>query len=180
MGKTQLQCPSCQGMVTLGEITCPHCGVNLKSGESYEAQVKRARGKAKHQEIYTGGLYVGIVLAASLCIFAGYMYQRSMENVLAERADLFGPLIGELQSLQDMAAAGQYEQARQAGKALVEKIQADADSIKPEVAWTPDEVSKSYTAGYRQTEKWDKRGAKRLLFNLQAKAQHIVDTLPAS
>ncbi len=73
MGKEQtLECPSCHGMVTVGEIKCPHCGVNLKSGESFEAQVKRARGKAKHKEIYTGGLYIGIMLAVGLCIFAGY------------------------------------------------------------------------------------------------------------
>ena len=188
MGKAQLQCPNCQGAVTLGEVTCPHCGVNLKSGESYETQVKRARGKAKHQEMYTGGLYAGIVFAVALCIFAGYMYQRAMANVLVERADLFTPLVKELQQARDLADAGQAAEARKvlqgdgtpAKPGLIRELQEQADAIKPEVAWSPQETVNSYYTTTQKKEVWDKRGAKRLLFNMQAKAQYILDHLPAA
>jgi hypothetical protein len=174
MGKPQLQCPNCQGTVTLGEVTCPHCGVNLKSGESYETQVKRARGKVKHKEMYTGGLYAGIVFAVSLCIFAGYMYQRAMTTVLTQRADLFKPRIEELQKAQDLADAGQYAEAKNAASHLVQELGQDADDIKPEIPFTADQVTTSYYTGQKAAT-WDKRGAKRLLLNLQAKAQYLLD-----
>ena len=176
MAKAQLQCPNCQGAVTLGEVTCPHCGVNLKSGESYETQVKRAKGKVKHQEMYTGGLYAGIAFALAVCIFAGYMYQRAMTNVLTERGDLFTPRVQELQKAQELADAGQYAEAKTAANHLVSELEKDADAIKPEIPFTADQVTYSYYGG-PQRATWDKRGAKRLVYNLQAKAQHILDDI---
>ena len=177
MAKAQLQCPNCQGVVTLGEVTCPHCGVNLKSGESYETQVKRAKGKVKHQEMYTGGLYAGIVFAVACCIFAGYMYQRAMVSVLTERADLFTPIVQKLQQAQDLADAGQYAEAKKIASELVTKLGEESDSIKPEIPWSPEQTINSYYSNQQPKEKWDKRGAKRLLDNLQAKAQYLLDDI---
>jgi len=180
MAKQELSCPNCNGKVALGEIICPHCGMNLKSGESFEAQVKRARGKAQHEEAYTGGLYVGIVLAVGLCMFAGYMYQRSMEKVLAERPELFKPHIEQLQYVQDLVAAGDYATARERASALIKQIQETADGIVADVPFRVDQVTESYARPYRRETKWNKRGAKRLLFNLKAKAEHVLAQLPAS
>ncbi len=180
MAKQELSCPSCHGKVALGEITCPHCGVNLKSGESFETQVKRAKGKVKHGEKYTGGLYVAVALAVALFIFAGYMYQRSMEKLLADRPDLFRPHIVELQYVQDLVAAGDYATARERGGTLAQKLQEEADAITPETPFRVGDVSNSYVRGYRETEKWNRRGAKKLLFNLKAKTEYLLDHMPAS
>jgi len=180
MAKQTLSCPNCNGVVALGEIICPHCGVNLKSGESFETQVKRAQGKAKHEEKYTGGLYVGITLAVALFIFAGYMYQRSMEKLLADKPELFKPHIEELQYVQDLVAAGDYATAHERGSALAQKLQEEADGITPETPFRVGDVSNSYVRGYRETEKWNRRGAKKLLFNLKAKTEYLLDHMPAS
>jgi hypothetical protein len=179
MGKQQLECPSCHGAIALGDIRCPHCGVNLKSGESFETQVKRAKGKVKHPEAYTGGLYIGIALALGLVIFAGYMYQRSVERVLADRSATFSPLIEKLQQVRDDADAGRYDVARQNGEALLKDIQVADDSIKPGVAFDVGEVANSYGTNYNKP-KGDERAAKRILANLAAKTQHILDSLPSS
>jgi len=182
MGKAQeLECPSCHGTVTLGEVTCPHCGVNLKSGESFEAQVKRAKGKAKHKEIYTGGLYAGIILAVGVVVFAGFMYQRSMQKIIASRSAVFAPLIERMEHVRDLADAGKYGEARQTGEALLKDLQAADDAIKPGVAFDVGQVSDSYSR-LPQTNKpkGDERAAKRLLANMITKTHRLIDTLPAS
>ncbi len=104
--------------------------MNLKSGESFETQVKRAKGKSKHKDIYTGGLYVGSILAVALCVFAGYMYQRKVEGVISGQAEELRPLLEKFQHVRDMADAGQYAQARQAGEDLLKELKAADDAIK--------------------------------------------------
>lgn len=179
MAKEQtLECPSCNGTVALGEVKCPHCGVNLKSGESFEVQVKRARGKAKHKEIYTGGLYVGIALALAVCIFAGYEYQRSVEKVLADQSNTFMPFLQKFQQVRDLADAGQYAQARTDGQDLLKELQAADDAI----VLTPYDATK-VTDVYSQSRvprksKGDQAGKKRLLANMIAKTKYLLDNLP--
>jgi len=82
MADKDIKCPACGKAVQLGDITCAHCGVNLKSGESYESQVRRARGKARHPEHFADTILVGCVIAFALLLFASYMYQRRIEKVL--------------------------------------------------------------------------------------------------
>lgn len=168
MAEVELKCPSCGRTVQLGDIECPHCGVNLKSGESFAARVKRARGKAKHPEGLTGGIYVGVAIVFLLLSLAGYFYQSRMESVIEEKPELFVHYIEDLQLIEDWEAAGKYADARKKAQELSEQLLNEAARIKPKQAYDPD----------AKKEKWDKRGAKRLLNNLRAKVERKLDELP--
>lgn len=166
MASPQLKCPSCNGPVDLGEIECPHCGVNLKSGESYEARVKRARGKLKHSEGLSGGLYLGVGLAFLLCTVGGYMYQTKMEAAIKERPHFFVGPIEDFQKVEDLVAGGLHDLARDRAKELVEKLEAEAESIRPR-----DRYARPKSPWARRRRKFDERGARRLLNNLKAKTE---------
>jgi len=174
MAEVELKCPSCGRVVHLGDIECPHCGVNLKSGETFETRVKRARGKAKHPEGLTGSIYIGVAIVFLLVSLAGYFYQSRMEDVIEEKPELFVERIERIQHIEDLDAAGQYAEAREEAAALAEELKQEAEKIKPEQAYAPDN-SGPFSRKRRQ---WDKRGAKRLLNNLRAKVERKLEQLP--
>ncbi len=178
MAKVILSCPGCSGQVELGTIKCPHCGMNLKSGESYEEQIKKAKGKAEHHEGLAAPLLIGFVLVFALFLFAGWKYQSRMEQGIADRSDLFVPIVQEFQNIDDLVAEGKADIARQRAQKLIEQIQKDADSID-----VPDPYAREKESPYRpvrSTKKYDEAGVHSLLLTLKAKAERKLAEMPAS
>ncbi len=173
MAQAELKCPSCGRAVQLGDIECAHCGVNLKSGESFEARVKRARGKAKHPEKVTGGLYLGLAGVFVLMSLAGYFYQRRIENVVEQRPDMFVERIERIQHVHDLIYAERYAEAREEAEALSRELRRAADDIEPPEPFAPADVRQR---GRRAD--WDERAGKGLLHNLATKAERLVEEIP--
>lgn len=197
MGKVLMQCPSCGGQVELGDIECSQCGVNLKSGESYETRVKQAKGKAIHPEHFTGRIYVGLVFVFGLCVFAGYMYQRVVEATITETSkeglNLFQYPVWKMQEIDDLVAAGDqeakegnaaaaresYGEARKRMQELIQWLGQEADAIKPKQPFALSDDD-SRRRRWRPEPEYNKRVAKRLLKNLKAKAEHRLKQMPVS
>lgn len=190
MAEVTLKCPSCEKDVTLGDIECPHCGMNLKSGEAFETRVKKAKGKEKHPEHFGRGIYFGVVVAFSLVIFAGFMYQGLVEETIQQKRELFEYAVLKLQEIDDLvvagkhewaqgnpaAAQGKYDEAREATQELITWIDGEAARIKPEQPY-----AKKHTESWRRLEpEYNRRVAKRLLYNLKAKAQYTLEQIPLS
>jgi len=172
MQRPKLQCPSCGGPVRVGDIECKHCGVNLKSGESYEARVKRTRGKLKHHEGLTGGLYIALGLAFVLLTLGGFLYQRRMHKVMRQQPQMFVPGVRELARLDRLAARGEHAVAQQQARDLAQALRDQAESIELEDLYAPREKDQwGHPVPKRTERKWDKRGGKALLLNLAAKAE---------
>jgi hypothetical protein len=185
MAKVELECPSCGGTVELGDITCRHCGVNLKSGESYEKQVKRAKGREKKVTAPAGALYIGVLLAFGLVTLSGLMWQKRMEAAIAQRPDLFYEPVpledgswGEsafqrLQRVQDLVDAGKHEEARTVAEALIAWIDEEAEQLY--IVRAGDiETRRHYRRDRRQDEDDDSVAIKRMLLTLKAKAQEKI------
>jgi len=191
MGKVTLKCPSCGGDVQLGDVECPHCGVNLKSGESFETRVKKARGKARHPEHFGRGLYVSVILAFGLITFAGFMYQRLVEKTLVARWDTFQYAVLKMQEIEDTVAvadrlraqghAGEaqkkYEEARQAANELISWLAAEAEKIKPREPYSGQQ-KRSWRGG--TGPEYNRRVAKSQLNNLKRKAEALLESIPAA
>jgi len=193
MAKAQLQCPACGSKVQLGDIECKICGVNLKSGESFEARAKKAKGKAVHPEHFSGRIYVGVVVAFGMVVFAGLMYQtKVVEKSFAERMDLYQYPVQQLQDIQDLvtvarqeavsgnskAAAEDYATAKQRAQTLIEWLTTQADRIKPEEPYAK-EVRDPYSYGSSEP-KYNRTVAKRLLNDLKAKAENELNSIPTA
>ncbi len=172
MQRPELQCPSCGGPVRVGDIECKHCGVNLKSGESFEVRVKRARGKLKHNEGLTGGLYIGLGLAFVLLTLGGFLHQRRVERVLRQRPQMFVPRVQQLARLNRLAASGQRAQARQEALEMARELREEADGMKFEDLYArPERDVWGHPVQRKEEAPWDKSGGKSLLINLAAKAE---------
>jgi uncharacterized membrane protein YvbJ len=193
MAKPQLQCPACGSKVELGDIECKVCGVNLKSGESFEARAKKAKGKAVHPEHFTGRIYVGVAVAFGMVVFAGLMYQtKVVEKSFAERPDLYQYPVQQLQEVQDLvtvarqeaasgnakAAAEDYRTATQRAQTLIEWLTTQADRIKPEQPYER-QTYDPYTPGSNQP-KYNRTVARRVLNDLKAKAERELSSIPTT
>ncbi len=191
MAKVTLKCPACDKDVELGEVECPHCGVNLKSGESYEAKQKKAKGKDQHPEHFAGGIYAGVIVAFTLVVFAGYMYQSMVEKTITRAWDIFEYPVLKQQEVEDLVAIGshhaaegeptmakeKYGEARKAGEDLITYLDAQFQMIRPD-----DPYAKKRTDRYgRETKpQFNKRIARRLLHNMKLKAQQTLEDIPAA
>jgi hypothetical protein len=176
MAKVMLKCPNCGQQVELGDIECKHCGLNLKSGESYESQVKKAKGKAEHPEHFSSPVFVGAALAFSLFLFAGYMYQRRMETAVRDRPDLLVPAIEEFQQIDDLVHAKEYVQAQQRTQALIASLDKRAASID-----VPEPYAKEDTSPWRRPQaKYNRAAVRRLLLTLKAKAERKLTEIPTA
>ncbi len=191
MAKVTLKCPGCDKDVELGEVECPHCGVNLKSGESYETKQKKARGKDQHPEHFAGGVYAGVIIALTLALFAGYMYQSMVEKTITRAWDIFKYPVEKLQEIEDLVTMGnhhvaadeptiakeKYGEARKGGQELITYLDQQYQLIRP-----PDPYAKKPTDRYGREAKpeFNKRIAKRLLHNLKLKAQRTLEEIPAA
>ncbi|MHC4479447.1 MAG: zinc ribbon domain-containing protein [Planctomycetota bacterium] len=190
MAKVEMQCPNCGGVVELGDIECVHCGVNLKSGETYETRIKQARGKGLHPEHFIGGIYTAVALGFGLVMFAGFMYQRSTEKVIRQKPGLFDYPVLKMQEIDDLVAFARhdaargddaearykYNQARKRMRELIEWITIEEQSIKAKQAYAP----KTQTYGMRREKEFNRKGAKRLLRNLRAKARFKLEQIPGT
>lgn len=179
MAEAELSCPNCGEPVGLGDVTCSNCGVNLRSGETYDSRVKRARGRGEHKKTYTGGLYMGVVGAFLLFVFAGYMYHRSMNKVISQVPQFFRGPVQELHEIRGMVHAGQTQEARQRLDALIQELDQKASSIKIESFTGAEQISNPGMRRAKKTE-WSKRSAKRLLYRLKAEAETLRDEIAAS
>jgi len=191
MAKAQLECPSCGSKVELGDITCKICGVNLKSGESFETRVRQARGKAVHPEHFTGRIYISVVMAFGLVVFSGLMYQIIVEKTITQVPELFRYPVEKLEEIRGLVARGDTEEAqghqeeaqqvyrlaRQRTEELIQWLTAEADAI---VVETPFREEGPKRHSYRQEKEYNKPVAKRLLKDLRAKAQVELDRIPAA
>jgi hypothetical protein len=110
--KKALKCPACNATVQIGDITCHNCGVNLKSGESYESQIKRARGKQRHREHFVGSVMLGTVLAFALIIFAGFMHQRGTEKLMARNPEYLHNYVGKSMVFEELLGAADKAEAQ--------------------------------------------------------------------
>jgi hypothetical protein len=205
MAKAQLECPSCGSKVELGDITCKVCGVNLKSGESFETRVRQARGTAVHPEHFTGRIYISVVMAFGLVVFSGLMYQIIVEKTISQVPELFRYPVEKLEEIRGLvaradteaaeghkllakgdteAAQGHQEEAqqvyrlaRQRTEELIQWLTSEADAI---VVETPFRAEGPKRHSYRQEKEYNKPVAKRLLKDLRAKAQVELDRIPAA
>lgn len=82
-------CPSCGAMVPLKSITCPACGVNTKTGETYQTRVERARSKELHPEHFHRGVYTGVAVGFAVLVIGGFLYQASIDAVLRQNPESF-------------------------------------------------------------------------------------------
>ena len=191
--QVKLQCPACHGEVNLGDVECPHCGVNLKSGESYEARVKQAKGKDTHPEHFGGRIIMAVAFALALALFAGFMWERAVRKVLADRPDLFRYPVQKLQEIDDMVVLGHQQQAqgddaasrktfvdarRETGE-LIDWITEMDDSIKPDVPYRQD-TSRKGSHPWRKQKEFNQTLAKRELKNLRVKAEVRLRSIPAA
>jgi hypothetical protein len=191
MAKVKLKCPSCGSEVELGDIVCKTCGVNLKSGESFETRAKQVRGKAIHPEHFSARIYVGVVLAFGLAIFSGLMYQTQMVNkAFRERPDLYQYPVTRLQDIDDLIAMAQkeltegkaqdaqehYAAAAKLANELVAALTSADEGIKPEELYS---VGVSSHYNYNREPPYNKRLAKRVLRDLKAKAEAERGRIPA-
>jgi len=188
--EARLQCPSCGKEVGLGEIECPHFGVNLKSGEAYETRVKQAKGKQEHPEHFGGRVGAAVVVALGLIFFAGFMYERASRKVLADVPEFFRPPVETLQKVDDMlaradqqqamgesAAAGKtFADARHELEGLVEWLQKTDESIRSDAAYAQD----TNPHPWRQQKEYNRGVAKRQLKNLRAKVELRFKRIPAA
>ncbi len=133
MPETQLSCPNCSEPVGVGDVICPNCGVNLKSGESYEARIKKATGKLSHSEEMATGLFVGAMVVIALALFGGYLMQRRAVKVMRKKPDMFVPTIRWMQRLQDEMAAGNEERAKELARGLIDNIAGRIREIESDI-----------------------------------------------
>jgi len=177
MGKVELKCPSCGAPVELGQVECRQCGMNLKSGETYEAQRQRARGKSRHPEHFAPAIYGGVIIALALFALAGFLYQRRVERAIIDQSELLRYPALKLQEIDDTIAAQDYTTAREMAVELLDWLEIEASMINPKLPYTP-EPDRGYGAQVR--EKHDDRAAKRLLLNYTAKTQRKLAGIPAA
>ena len=177
MAAVMLKCPTCGEPVEMGELTCRQCGTNLKSGESFDTQRKRAKSKEKHPEHYSTGIFFGVTVALSLIFFAGYRYQVSAENLFMEKPDVLVPPVLQLQEIDDLVNEGDYDKASKEANDLIDSLDKQAESIKPPEPYSPPEDERYH---WKPQKPYNKAGVKRMLYNLEAKAERGLENIPGS
>lgn len=81
-GARQYPCPSCGKTVSTNDLKCEFCGVDLKSGESFQTQVGRQKSKARHAEHFADTVLVGVIMLFALLLTGGYLYQRRASKMM--------------------------------------------------------------------------------------------------
>jgi len=115
----------------------------------------------------------------ALFLFSGFQYQKRMEQALRDRPDILVPAITQLEQIDDLIYAKQYDVARKRAETLIETLQKQADRIE-----VKDPYAKEKENPYRLTSSKRKdyaRGpVKRLLLTLKAKAERKLKEIPVS
>jgi hypothetical protein len=181
MAKVTLQCPSCGGQVDLGDIECRHCGMNLKSGESYDEQIKKAKGKDKHAEHFATPLLMAVAFVFGLLVLAGWLFQSRMEKAIQNERTMFVEYIREFQAIDDLVVAGNYQVARERTEALIKRLDRQAETMD-----VPDPYTKEKKDPYRPStltsrpKGYKPAAIRQLLQTLTAKAERKLKEIPVS
>lgn len=172
MGESKMQCPNCGGDVTVGTLLCPGCGVNIRTGETFDARVKRAKPKELHGERLQTGIYFGVTLAFAVVMVSGYLFQTRIEKVIRGNGEAFAQYVKELEEIDSLLAQGKKEPAAKKGEALIKALTDRARSIRIEDAPTTRQLADPSlkSKGMRKAEK-------NLLYNLAAKVKHRLPQL---
>lgn len=167
MVEGQMKCPTCGANVTLGTLMCPNCGVNIRTGETYDARVKRAKPKDLQPERFHQGVYIGVITVFALVMLGGFLYQRRVENVIRLRPDMYAGYVSWCDALDSLIAMGKTKEAVEKGQGLVSALSMEDRRIEIEVAPTtqergmPGRISNAV-----------RRAEKSLLRNLAKKVEH--------
>ena len=156
----------------VGAAECPHCGVNIRSGESYETRVERARTREGPASHVGRNLGFAVTVGFALLILAGFLYQQRAIKVMREGAEQYTGYIAGLQQVEDLIARGEGEQAQQVGQELIEQMRRHEESIEVEVGRTTDQVHS------QERPKSIRRAEKALLRNLIEKTQYKLSQIP--
>jgi hypothetical protein len=178
--------------VGLGDIQCPNCGINLKSGESYESRVKQAKGKMVHPEHFAAPIYVIALVAAAVFLFAGLKWQEACEAAMAQQPEWFDFAVTQMQTMDGLVAKGKqarregdseaekksFDEARAIGEELVGWLSQTAEAIQPDESEILTGRPKQVGYGRRMEKQYDKKVVKRMLVNLQKKAERKLEQIP--
>ncbi len=88
--KQKILCPSCDKPVVVGELQCPHCGVNMRSGETFDTQVKRTQAAAGHTGHIAGTIMLGVGMLLACTLGGGYILQTRTRTLWQTGPDPFG------------------------------------------------------------------------------------------
>jgi hypothetical protein len=168
----QSVCPSCGEPVEVGALTCPHCGINIQTGESYETQVKRAKGGRGPRGRIARHLGFGVTLAFALVVLGGFIYQQRVVTVMRDAPLKYADYIQRLENVDALTAQGKVADAKREGEALIHELVQMDKSIVIEDAPTTDQLR---TEQRPKSIRW---AEKRLLQNLIKKAEFALSRLP--
>ena len=172
MGKEVLKCPNCGAKAAIDVILCPTCGTNIRTGETFDAKVKRARPRLLHPERFMKGVYLGVAVVFALVVLAGFVYQCQIEGALKLKPDEFRGYVSRLEMIDALAKRGEKQEARDVAEKLIKELRDKASKIRIEDAPTTAELNdpKRVPRSIRAAEK-------ALLGNLADKAEVKLEKL---
>ena len=172
--KETMECPNCGATISASALTCGNCGINVRTGEVYEAKVERAKGREALPERFGAGMGASIALAFGLVLLSGFLYQRRTEKAIKERPADFIKYVVRMEQVNDLAAAGEIADARALGQELFADLTTRGDGIRIEAA-----SGTGVRTGEQARSKAIRRAEKKLLRNMAKKVQYRLDRLPA-
>jgi hypothetical protein len=116
--KQEILCPSCDKPVLVGEVQCPHCGVNMRSGETFDTQVKRTQAAAGHTGHVAGTIMLAVALLLGSTLGGGYVLHARTRMLLRTGPGLLGEphrmtnLITRLSMIAPLAEADSIAECR--------------------------------------------------------------------
>ncbi len=132
--KPAKDCPNCDEILPAGTVKCKNCGLNIHTGESYEMQVKKAKGAGSSQPPTTGRLGLTILAALGFVFLAGFLYQRGMIRTIQENPDLYQTYAERLETVDELLALGRKRDAGEAAQELKSELENQLDAIGEEDA----------------------------------------------
>lgn len=167
MADGKIECPSCGGMVDADAIVCPSCGLNLRTGEAFDEQMKRGRQRRFYRERYSTRIVIGVAIALGVLLFGGYMYQTRLEKAIRKEPDAIRKHVLELHRIDGFLESGNYGQAAERAKQLIAVLEREQKAIRIEVAYGTDRRDRE-----AQARRPHLKAKKALLVNLTRKARH--------
>ncbi len=184
MSQSVQRCPTCKTEVEKSQVECRVCGMNVKTGESFQDKVKRAKRAETHPEYFHRGILAMVLFGFVIFILAGFMYQRSREKILGREITVIKRLrktivyfrkhIERLEELDGMVAARKYEDADKAAKTLIKDLNTELGVVRETIkaAYSDDEEGRVEAA-----KKSERLVAVSLLENIKAKTEHRLDII---
>jgi len=168
--EAQMECPNCNVSVAIGTETCPECGTNLRTGETYEARVKRAKSEELHPEHFVGHVAFGITILFVLIVMGGFLYQRRVERVMRDREEDFDYFLRGVDEVEALLAQGKGSEARIKADQLIKELEEADAIIVIEDAPTTHQAADPY-----RRPKAERRAEKAQLKNLIKKLRYKLD-----